>query len=135
MSSYINHGRDSVFDTAYEKIYALQRSELLDSHICNYCLGRRPDHREKRSMGQKHGLSLILPGHLGCYHSMRANCPRSPAFLNRSRTLRRCGKRSLSTKEPASPKRQSGSQGGRAAAETEEQEMIVKRDASIPIII
>lgn len=37
-SGGINSGRDSVFKQNPEKIYALQRSEILDTHICNYCL-------------------------------------------------------------------------------------------------
>ena len=38
MSGYINHGRNTVFDKNSEDIYALQRSEVLDNHTCNYCL-------------------------------------------------------------------------------------------------
>lgn len=38
MSSYLNIGRDTVFEVNFEKIYALQRSELLDSATCDYCL-------------------------------------------------------------------------------------------------
>ena len=38
MSAYVNFGRDSVFETYKDKIYALQRSELLDMRTCNYCL-------------------------------------------------------------------------------------------------
>jgi hypothetical protein len=38
MSGYINHGRATVFDLNSEDIYALQRSEVLDNHTCNYCL-------------------------------------------------------------------------------------------------
>lgn len=38
MSTYVNVGRDTVFETYSNKIYALQRSELLDSATCNYCL-------------------------------------------------------------------------------------------------
>jgi hypothetical protein len=41
MSSYINHGRNTVFDVFdvnSDDIYAVQRSEILDSHTCNYCL-------------------------------------------------------------------------------------------------
>lgn len=34
----INLGRDSVFDANGDDIFSLQRSELLDSRICNYCL-------------------------------------------------------------------------------------------------
>lgn len=37
-SQFLNHGRADVFDTYPEKIYALQRSEILDSVTCNYCL-------------------------------------------------------------------------------------------------
>jgi len=33
-----NQGRDIVFEEHSEKIYALQRSEILDNRICNYCL-------------------------------------------------------------------------------------------------
>lgn len=33
-----NQGRNAVFQANSMKIYGLQRSELLDSHICNYCL-------------------------------------------------------------------------------------------------
>lgn len=38
VSGYVNHGRDAVFDQNADDIYALQRSELLDAHTCNYCL-------------------------------------------------------------------------------------------------
>lgn len=38
VSGYINNGRNYVFDTYQEDAYALQRSELLDSATCNYCL-------------------------------------------------------------------------------------------------
>lgn len=38
VAGYVNHGRDLVFDRNAEDIYALQRSELLDKHTCNYCL-------------------------------------------------------------------------------------------------
>jgi predicted transcriptional regulator len=31
-------GRDSVFGENGDKIYGLQRSEILDDRICNYCL-------------------------------------------------------------------------------------------------
>jgi len=34
----INMGRDSIFGENRDKIYGLQRSELLDDRICNYCL-------------------------------------------------------------------------------------------------
>jgi len=34
----INQGRVSVFDEYPEKIYAVQRSEILDNRICNFCL-------------------------------------------------------------------------------------------------
>ena len=37
-AGYINHGRDVVFDRYSDKIYALQRSEILDYRTCNYCL-------------------------------------------------------------------------------------------------
>lgn len=36
-SGYINHGRNVVFDRNSEKVYGLQRSELLDAVTCNYC--------------------------------------------------------------------------------------------------
>ena len=38
MAGYINHGRGTAFEANYENIYALQRSEILDSGTCNYCL-------------------------------------------------------------------------------------------------
>lgn len=38
MSGYINHGRDTVFEAHADKIYAKQRSEILDASTCNYCL-------------------------------------------------------------------------------------------------
>lgn len=38
MSGYINHGRNTVFEQNADDIYALQRSEVLDSRTCNYCL-------------------------------------------------------------------------------------------------
>lgn len=38
MAGYVNHGRASVFEQYRDITYALQRSELLDSHTCNYCL-------------------------------------------------------------------------------------------------
>ncbi len=34
----INQGRIDVFDSDPTKIYALQRSEILDARICNYCI-------------------------------------------------------------------------------------------------
>ena len=34
----INQGRQSVFDKNMDKIYAMQRSEILDNRICNYCV-------------------------------------------------------------------------------------------------
>ena len=38
MAGYINNGRNTVFEVNSEKIYALQRSEVLDNRTCNYCL-------------------------------------------------------------------------------------------------
>ena len=38
MAGGVNNGRATVFETNEEKIYALQRSELLDNRTCNYCL-------------------------------------------------------------------------------------------------
>lgn len=38
MAGYVNNGRDTTFDDNSDDIYALQRSELLDTHTCNYCL-------------------------------------------------------------------------------------------------
>lgn len=38
MAGYVNTGRSTVFDTYADQIYALQRSELMDSSTCNYCL-------------------------------------------------------------------------------------------------
>lgn len=38
MAGYVNTGRNTVFDSYSDKIYALQRSELLDGRTCNYCL-------------------------------------------------------------------------------------------------
>lgn len=38
VSGHINLGRRTVFESNPAKIYALQRSEILDSHTCNYCL-------------------------------------------------------------------------------------------------
>jgi hypothetical protein len=38
LSGYVNHGRNVVHESNSAKIYALQRSELLDSRTCNYCL-------------------------------------------------------------------------------------------------
>lgn len=38
MAGYVNTGRSTTFDAYSDKIYALQRSELLDSSTCNYCL-------------------------------------------------------------------------------------------------
>ena len=38
MSAYVNHGRNVVHMINADKIYALQRSELLDSRTCNYFL-------------------------------------------------------------------------------------------------
>jgi hypothetical protein len=37
-SSYINNGRDEIFDRFAPEVYALQRSELLDATTCNFCL-------------------------------------------------------------------------------------------------
>lgn len=38
VAGYINTGRKTVFDKNSKKIYALQRSEILDSVTCAYCL-------------------------------------------------------------------------------------------------
>lgn len=38
MAGHINYGRGVVFDRQGDKVYALQRSELLDLRTCNYCL-------------------------------------------------------------------------------------------------
>jgi len=38
MSGYINHGRNTVFTKNGDDIHALQRSEILDTHTCNFCL-------------------------------------------------------------------------------------------------
>lgn len=38
MAGSINNGRSAAFDANSENIYALQRSEILDSATCNYCL-------------------------------------------------------------------------------------------------
>lgn len=38
MAGYVNNGRNMLFETHQDKIYALQRSEILDSATCNYCL-------------------------------------------------------------------------------------------------
>lgn len=38
MAGYVNHGRGAVYQGNGDKIYALQRSELLDARTCNYCL-------------------------------------------------------------------------------------------------
>lgn len=38
MAAYVNTGRATVYENNKEKIYALQRSELLDSATCDYCL-------------------------------------------------------------------------------------------------
>jgi len=38
MAAYVNTGRNTVFEEYADKIYALQRSEILDSSTCNYCL-------------------------------------------------------------------------------------------------
>lgn len=38
VTGYINHGRSTTFTKYGDMIYALQRSELLDSATCNYCL-------------------------------------------------------------------------------------------------
>lgn len=35
---YLNQGRNTVFDAYEDRIYALQRSEILDTVTCNYCL-------------------------------------------------------------------------------------------------
>jgi hypothetical protein len=35
---YLNQGRNTVFDAYEDRIYALQRSEILDLVTCNYCL-------------------------------------------------------------------------------------------------
>jgi hypothetical protein len=38
MSAYINQGRNTVFANNAKDIYALQRSEILDSRTCGFCL-------------------------------------------------------------------------------------------------
>ncbi|MDR6305890.1 hypothetical protein GGQ85_003616 [Nitrobacter vulgaris] len=38
MAGHINYGRGVMFDREGDKVYALQRSELLDFKTCNYCL-------------------------------------------------------------------------------------------------
>lgn len=38
LAGYVNHGRNLVHEASAEKIYGLQRSELLDARTCNYCL-------------------------------------------------------------------------------------------------
>ena len=38
IAGHINQGRDTVFTVHANKIYALQRSEILDSKTCNFCL-------------------------------------------------------------------------------------------------
>jgi hypothetical protein len=38
MAGYINHGRNTVFTKFGDNIYALQRSEVLDTRTCNFCL-------------------------------------------------------------------------------------------------
>jgi len=38
IAGHINLGRKTVFDKNQNKIYALQRSEILDSKTCNFCL-------------------------------------------------------------------------------------------------
>lgn len=38
MAGSVNNGRSAAFDANSENIYALQRSEILDSSTCNYCL-------------------------------------------------------------------------------------------------
>lgn len=38
VGSYINNGRGTTFDKYPTKIYALQRSEILDRQTCNFCL-------------------------------------------------------------------------------------------------
>lgn len=38
VAGYINYGRMETFKRYENKIYALQRSEILDSRTCNYCL-------------------------------------------------------------------------------------------------
>lgn len=38
MAGYVNHGRNTVITAFKDKIYALQRSEILDTVTCNYCL-------------------------------------------------------------------------------------------------
>jgi len=38
MAGYINHGRNTVFTKNGDDIHALQRSEILDTTTCNFCL-------------------------------------------------------------------------------------------------
>lgn len=59
VAGYINNGRDYVFDTYKEDVYALQRSELLDSATCNYCLSV-----DGRVIERNDSF-----GHSGTYHS------------------------------------------------------------------
>lgn len=61
VSSYINNGRDYVFDTYKEEVYALQRSELLDSRTCNYCLSV-----DGRVIERDDSFGRSGPYHSGC---------------------------------------------------------------------
>jgi len=51
----INQGRISVFEEYPEKIYAVQRSEILDSRVCNYCLSMDGRVVQKEDILLKHG--------------------------------------------------------------------------------
>jgi phage gp29-like protein len=60
-SGGINQGRQSVFDSNPEKIYAMQRSEILDSHICGYCLSM-----DGRVVNKEDPLTKYGPFHFRC---------------------------------------------------------------------
>jgi hypothetical protein len=61
VAGYINNGRDYVFDTYKEDLYALQRSELLDSATCNYCLSV-----DGRVIERDDSFGRSGPYHSGC---------------------------------------------------------------------
>lgn len=61
VSGYINSGRNYVHDTYQNEVYALQRSELLDSHTCNFCLSVDGRIIEKKDTFGKAGIF-----HSGC---------------------------------------------------------------------
>lgn len=61
VAGYVNEGRRTVFNRNEKKIYALQRSEILDSKTCNFCLSV-----DGRIVQLNDSLARIGTFHSGC---------------------------------------------------------------------